>query len=844
MIVGLALLGVAAVSAVSTIAYRASMRVGDRTDRGILVASGQWINPQGRMSILSTRPNDLVLSSDGKTAYLKENEGLTIVDCVSGDIRQRLAIPGGASLTGLALSADGQRLYFSDADDKIAVIDVGASPAKVESYIKLPPAKVGGSPYPCGLALDGQTLYAALSRANEVAVIDLATGTVTRTFAVEPAPFGLALDAAHHQLWVTSWGTTPKSGEHQSLASGTLVAVDRRGIAIGGAVTPIDLEANEAGAPIRVGSQPCEIALHGDAVFVAEANSDDVIRVDRVTHAVKVTYQSSLNGEPSSLCLMPNGDLAVACGGTNEIVVLGAADSQPVATYRAAWYPAAVRTSQGNLYVASAKGLGERRLDLRGGVLDTLGKTEKSAPLDPAEKAKGFNSYQFTGVLSVIPAATVSARSEELPASASARPDVRPIPVPERVGEPSVFKHVVYVLKENRTYDQVFGDIGKGDSDPSLCIYGEEITPNQHALAREFALLDNYYCNGVLSADGHSWSTEGNATTYFARSFGGWTRSYPFGDDPLAISNTGHIWDAVLDKGLTFRNYGEYDTATPTKGEKYLTILKDFESGERKVKFSHQMGIDRLRAHSDPDCPGWNLDIPDVLRSSYFIRDVEKANLTGNFPALNFVYLPQDHTSGGGAGAPAPTAQVADNDLAVGRVVDAVSHSKFWKDTVIFVVEDDPQAGFDHVDGHRSLCLVISPYTRRGAVVSDFYTQAGVLTTISHILGLKPATRFEQIANLMTNCFQSSSDLRPYTAKPNRVPIDALNPSKTAFRSLNLSKPDQVNEDEFNRQLWALAKGSTPYPAEWAGPHGRGLEAKGLRAQAGSESPEKDDDDE
>ena len=517
----------------------------------------------------------------------------------------------------------------------------------------------------------------------------------------------------------------------------------------------------------------------------------------------------------------------VACGGSNEVVVLDGKTFRPVETYRSGWYPTAVRSRAGNLFVASAKGVGSRGNDLREGKLDAIARTEKFAqPLTP-EAANQKGVYQFTGALSVIRATTKSGQPAVLPTSLPPRPNAKPVPIPERPGEPSVFKHVVYVLKENRTYDQVFGDISGADGDPKLCIYGENITPNHHALAREYGLLDNYYCNGVLSADGHSWSTEGNATSYFERSFGGWTRSYPYGDDPIAISPTGHIWDAILDKGLTFKNYGEYDYAEPTKGENYAAVLKDFLSGERKVQFRHKIGVERLRRYSDTECPGWNMGIPDILRASYFVRDIKRAK---TLPSFNFVYLPQDHTSGGGAGSPSPNAHLADNDLALGRVVEAVSNSRFWRGTVIFVVEDDPQAGFDHVDGHRSICLAISAYSKRKAVVSKFYNQGSVLKSIRHIFGIPAATRTEMEASLMSDCFQAKPDLAPYRARPNNVRLDETNPSRSTMKRLDLRRPDLADENVFNRQLWTLAKPGTRYPAHLAGAHGKGLAAGGLRS--------------
>lgn len=822
-------LAIVGISTGLALTFQSINKVGDLTGKGILVNTGQWIKPDGQLSVFADRPVDVQLTANGKTAYVKESNGLTIIDVPTGKILQRLKITGASSHTGLALSTDESKLYYSNANNGIIEINVAATPATVARTITMPRPSVGGAPYPCDLVLHGGKLYAALSRSNQVAEINLESGKVERTIDVAPAPFGLAVDSETNTLWVSSWGRTPQAGQQKSNASGTPVAVDRRGIATGGTVSQISLASGKVAKAVEVGRQPCELVVRDGQIYVAVANDDEVIAINANSGKWVPLWKSTVGAAPSALTALPNGQMAVACGGSNEVIVLSAGEFAPVETYRSGWYPTAVRAFENNLVVVSAKGLGGRRNELRNGKFDSFAVTEKlGTPLSVAdEKSRGV--YQFTGTLSVIPRTETTLKPETVAAVLPARKNIAPKPVPERPGEPSVFKHVIYVLKENRTYDQVFGDIPGADGDPSLCIYGDDVTPNHHALAKEFVLLDNYYCNGVLSADGHSWSTEGNATTYFERSFGGWTRSYPFGDDPLAISSTGHIWDAVLDKGLTFRNYGEYDYAAPSKGEKHTAVLKDFQSGARKVKFSHKIEIERLKKYSHPECPGWNMEIPDIVRASYFLKDLKTAEQTGKLPNFNFVYLPQDHTSGTGAGAPAPTAHMADNDLALGQIVDAVSKSKFWKNTVIFVIEDDPQAGFDHVDGHRSICLVVSPYTRRGAVVSKFYNQGAVLKTVRHVLGLKPATRFEIQANLMSDCFQAKPNLNPYNVRPNRVALDLMNPSRSTFRKLDMTRPDTVDENEFNRQLWAAAKGDVPYPASLAGAHGTGLAAKGLK---------------
>jgi hypothetical protein len=422
--------------------------------------------------------------------------------------------------------------------------------------------------------------------------------------------------------------------------------------------------------------------------------------------------------------------------------------------------------------------------------------------------------------------------------------------VPLHAGEPSVFDHVVYVIKENRTYDQVLGDIGKGNSEPKLCVFNKNITPNLHALANQFVLLDNFYCNGVISADGHAWVTEGTAVDYLEKSFGGFVRSYPFsGDDPLAMASTGFIWDNVLLHGRSFRNYGEMaKTDIVTKGAGFTQIYQDWKNGTKKVALKQTIAIESLRRYSCPDYPGWNLKVPDALRLNVFMKEFEEAKAKRQWPNFITVYLPSDHTSGTSEGAPTPAAQAADNDLAVGKLVEAISHSPFWAKTCIFVIEDDPQAGFDHVDGHRSVCWVVSPYTKRGQIVSEFYNQTSVLHTMELMLGLPPMNQLDAMAPAMSDCFVNEPDLSPYTALPNRVPLDQMNPKKAALKgaslafaqqsdAMDLTEPDKADENTFNRILWHALRGeASPYPAEFAGAHGRGLKSLKLK-------PSDDDDD-
>jgi hypothetical protein len=419
-------------------------------------------------------------------------------------------------------------------------------------------------------------------------------------------------------------------------------------------------------------------------------------------------------------------------------------------------------------------------------------------------------------------------------------------------GHLSPIQHVIYIIKENRTYDQVLGDIGKGNSDPNLCIFGKDVTPNHHALANEFALLDNYYCNSVLSADGHAWAVEGTTVDYLEKSFGAWIRSYPFpGNDALAIAPSGFIWDDALEHGLTFRNFGEMSTTAIVPQSRFAEIYQDHQRGANKIKFIQTMANAHLKQYSCPDSPGWNLRVPDQVRADIFLKEFAGMQKSGNFPNLTVIYLPSDHTSGIAPGGAAPQAMVADNDLAVGRIVEAISHSQFWKSTCIFVAEDDPQAGFDHVDGHRSFALVISPYTKRGAVISKFYNQTSVLHTMELMLGLPPMNQMDAMAPVMWNVFNNEADLTAYHCKPNTVPIDLTNKAKAAMtaaelklaeqsEAMRIDIPDAADENTLNRILWASMKGTdAAYPVAFAGAHGKGLAELHLKLDKGV----KDDDD-
>src|SRR3984957_4243214 len=503
----------------------------------------------------------------------------------------------------------------------------------------------------------------------------------------------------------------------------------------------------------------------------------------------------------------------------------------------AGWVPGGIvfDSRQEKIYVANIKNIG-----------------------DKTEKAKrglgggfGFNTRQYDGSLSLI---SVPSKNElqkftqtalanlRYPRLAQAKLPPRenqiPVPVPERAGEPGVFQHVIYIIKENRTYDQVRGDVREGSGDADLCIFGERVTPNEHKIVRDFCLPDNIYCCGILSADGHQWSDTAIATDYVEREFAGWPRSYPSGGggddkDALAYSPAGFIWNDALAHGKSVVDFGEFTgpgnhwADVSRKGKiTFFDNYCNFLTGSNEIVYSCEPDLEALRPFLVTNWPSWDLNVPDQVRAKIFTEKLKEFEASNNLPNLVIVWLPNDHTSATKSGSPTPEAQVADNDLAMGKIFDAVSHSKFWANTCIFAIEDDPQNGWDHVSGYRTTAYVASAYTKRGAVVSTQYNQTSLLRTMELMLGLPPMNQMDATATPMFDCFTNTPDFSAFDAVTNQVPLDEMNPPskkiedaqlrKDALVSerLPLDKEDECPEDVLNRILWRAMKGSqAPYPA-------------------------------
>jgi hypothetical protein len=410
------------------------------------------------------------------------------------------------------------------------------------------------------------------------------------------------------------------------------------------------------------------------------------------------------------------------------------------------------------------------------------------------------------------------------------RDGIAPKPVPDRIGEPSVFKHVIYIIKENRTYDQILGDMKQGNGDPALCIYGADITPNTHKLSEEFMLLDNFYVSGKSSAEGHQWTDASIVTDYIEKNMRAWFRSYPHVQtDALVYAPTGFLWDNATANRKKVKIYGEAAVPVFAKRTTWTDVYSAYLKGE-KVEFTNKTTIDPVRKILSENYPSFGShEFPDVMRADVFIKELKSYETSqgDQLPELMIMALPNDHTGGTRPGLPTPRAMVADNDLALGRIIEALSKSRFWENTVVFVVEDDSQGGWDHVSAYRTVGLVISAYSRLKTTNHTFYAQPSVVRSIEQILGLPPMNIQDAIANPMFDCFGSIPDKTPYIATPNNIPLDEMNPQLSTLngRALHFARKsllpefegiDSGSDDLLNRILWFASKGNSPYPAKYA----------------------------
>lgn len=833
-------------------------------DKPGVVTTGQSITPAGAQSVFSGRVHAVAFGSSDDVIYVALSSG----DVYKLDWRTNkvLEIVHGTRNPGM----QGMMLDPASGDPLLSAAISGTIQGKRETAIQLVRI-TGGEEIVIANRLGdfaageistaaeknaaGERLAGiALTFNDSLAVVDLASGKVKGAVRTGIAPFGVRVNNSGTVAYVSNWGGRFPRAQDLTSTTGTRpgadhVVVDARGIASTGTVNRVDLVTMKVTNSIETGLHPTALAWDEPRarLYVANSNSDSVTVIDSQLNRVAQTFriepfQKKAEGvAPNALAVSQDGKtLYAACGGINAVAVMRADDGHIEGLIPTAWYPNDLRLSADGKYLLVANlmgaGPGGDPLDIarmaRGEGLDILpGPTRRYVhsdrssveviPVPDAAQLEGYSSAVAHN--NHLPLRDRQAAAPE----AADRAKVEPLPVPLRAGDPSLINHVVFIIKENRSYDQVFGDMSQANSDPTLEQYGRDVTPNQHRLAEQFVLLDNFYASGGNSADGHQWLTQAAETDYaYWPGYEG--RSYPYdGADPIAPASSGFIWNEAKAHKLTAEDFGEY--VPVPHGEMSISEreknLADWKAGEDFSGCFHESApsasLDRIVAH---DFPYWTLAVPDVVRAQIFLKYLSGWERSGAMPNLVLMQLPSDHTAGTTPGVSTPRAMVADNDWALGQVAAALTQSRFWKSMAIFVVEDDAQAGIDHVDGHRTVALAISPYTRRGAIDSTYYSHLSMVKTIERMLGLPTLSIFDLISDDMRNSFQVAPDFTPYTAVEPKQSIFEVNPSLNALKGaarkaavasmqMDFNVPDDVPSQTLNRILWHEARGwQAPYP--------------------------------
>jgi len=820
---------------------------GRQADGSVLLPNMWSLRPAGTQVDLADFPVNIAVHPDGKFAAVlhagNSAHEIHIVDIAKAAVTQRVKVE--ETFYGLEFAHSGKRLYASGAGNEvIRFFDFQAATGTLapEQRIVLRDAKERGIPAGLALSSDAQSLYVANVLGQKIAKVNLAeeaspvldilmgagaaskagapaaaAGNTPQTLdeaavtkraeaALDPAdpsapyPYACRLDEARNRLYVSLWARAE--------------------------VAVIDLKSNAVVDRWKTEEHPNEMLLtkNGRVLYVANANRNTVTVIDTVRGETVETLWAALHPQsppgatPNSLALSPDEKtLFIANANINTIAVLDVSvrgKSRSLGFIPTGWYPTSVRvTPDGkSLLVANGKGIISKP-NPKGP------QPGKSAP--PGTTVEYIGSL-FKGTLSIITLPERAAFETQLAtytadayrcspllkdnSPTSKRPEKNPIP--GRLGDSSPIKHCIYIVKENRTYDQVFGDMKEGNGDPSLCLFPEAVTPNHHKLAREFVLLDNFYVESEVSADGHEWSMAAYATDYVEKFWPlnyGHNKSKKFaypseGYFPIATPAGGYLWDSALAAGVSFRSYGEFVQNGKTADDPCKTRLKSLEG------------------RFDPLYRSFDMDYPDVKRAERFISELRRFEKEGEMPRLQVVRLPQDHTSGTSPGKWTPTACMADNDLALGMLVEAVSKSKFWGSTAIFVVEDDAQNGPDHVDAHRTVALAISPYSRKVGVDSTMYSTSSMLRSMELILGMRPMSQFDAAATPMYNSFRATPDTKPYTSVLPKADLNEVN-TKLAWgaaqsRKLNFRKEDAADDLILNEIIWRSVRGpSSKMPA-------------------------------
>lgn len=771
--------------------------------------TGVRLDPAGPRTDVGPLPLEAVLSPDSSRILLLLNgwrlQGVQVVDPRTGAVVQTVEQP--AAFIGLTFSTDGRNVYASGGNaDVVYRYDWQSWRLTLRDSLILrerADPKSNGSSYPAGIAVsrDGRFLYVAENLADSLAVLDLTSGKVVQRVPAGRYPYAVKV-GSDGTVFVSSWGTKE-----------VMVYDGARSDRL------------QPAAPITVARHPSTLLLSrdGSRLFATSASTDAISVIDTKARAVVATLADPTpanlgqGSTPIGLLLSPDGTRLYVTEGDNNAVAVFSLSATTAGVGSAArdsllgrvpvgWYPSALVQVGDTLHVVDAKGRG------------TAPNPQLAQPGQRStreNRAVNYTSAQINGTITRLPTRAFAPVSLVALSARVARANNWDAPA-DRSGMPPI-KHVIYIIKENRTYDQVFADMPQGDGDTTLLFFPRPVTPNHHALADRFGLYDRFFVNAEVSADGHNWSMAAYTTDYTQKTvpsnYSGRGRSYDYegtnrgrvpsddGDDDAAEPANGYLWDLAQRKGITFRNFGEFvaPDGDGKDGPAWYRGLKPF-----------------LVANTSGEFPGYNLDIPDQRRADVWIWELGKFVSAGKMPQLQIVRLPNDHTHGASADKPTPFAHMADNDLALGRMIEALSKTPFWESTAVFVLEDDAQNGPDHVDSHRSLLLVISPWARAG-VHHRFVNTTDAIATMEALLGLDALSPYDHYGRPLREIWRTSPDVRPYAALVPSTPLTDRNPERGTgaieSRKLDLRYEDVAEEDQFNRILWRAIKGSAvPYP--------------------------------
>jgi DNA-binding beta-propeller fold protein YncE len=810
-IIGLSLL------VIGTTQLRVDQRkVGPQPSGNFRVATGQTV-VAGTIPY-DQRLSDLALNPRGNFAAVVAKDRVFLCDAQGVISGTDTALDAKAGFHGIAWRPSGDRFIVTTDAGHLQEFKIQDSKLVKSQKITLQNGDHKGNPVPGGMCMNraGTSLYVACADWKGAVEVDLKTYTVTRFIKAGEVPFGCTLSPDEQTLLVSNWGgNTPEKGDTTMASGNTRIKITDQGYASTGSVTLTNLKTNTS-KTVVTGLHPTEILCDKNRAYVACAMTDSIDVIDlagqkrTASWKIKTGNYALIGSMPNALAI--SGEtLYVADGGDNAICEISTKTGKVLGFRPAGFYPTSIDlTPDGKTaFVLNTKGNGSVSQS-------TKGKKER-------------NTHQFQGTVSVLDLNQNLQVETERVAAFNQWNTTNPKPNLKVYN--GGIKHVIYVIKENRTYDEVYGDLPKGNGDPKLCSLGEKVMPNHRKIANEFTLFDNGYTSGTNSADGHQWAVQSMANEYLEHFYVGYSRTYPDdGTDALALNSTDRIWDAALRKRLSVRVYGEWadddrPVYQPYKPKDWFEAWEDRKSGVNKFKFLPTTDIPALRKILAPGYHYWPLIQSDQSRIDTFEREFQEFVQNGKLPNLVVMSLPCDHGEGTNPEFPTPRAMMADNDLALGRLVDTVSHSKYWQDTAIVVIEDDSQSGPDHVDGHRTSLMIISPYTKRGHVSSEFLTHISLHKTMGLMLGFGPLCKFDAIAAPATDCFTDTPDLTPYTHVPNNVPLDEPNPGRNKKKmteeeaywyrqtmALDWSSMDRADPYWLNRiNWWSLHHNTEPH---------------------------------